>query len=124
VAPGNSDLLRPIYDPDMEWGWSEEFPGLAGVYKDPSDPNRRLRAWLSEWDHWRAVADDFVEIGDHVVVLATYTGRGKASGVEIEQEGAHVFRFRDGRVVRLEIFADRQKALDSARAAEAERSAR
>jgi uncharacterized protein len=138
MAPGNADLIRPIYeawgrgawresfevyDPQMAWGWSDEFPGLAGVYEDRRDPNPRLRAWLSEWDHWRAVADDFVEMGDHVVVLATYTGRGKASGVEIEQEGAHVFELRDGRVVRLEIFANRQRALDSVRAAEAERSA-
>jgi hypothetical protein len=49
MAPGNADLIRPIYaewgrgnwrprfdvyHPDMEWGWSDEFPGLAGVYDD------------------------------------------------------------------------------------------
>jgi ketosteroid isomerase-like protein len=128
MAPGNADLIRPIYDewgrgnwqpafdvyhPEMEWGWSDEFPGLAGVYRDNEQPNRRLRAWLSPWEHWRAVADEFLEIGDHVVVLATYLGRGKGSGVEIRQEGAHVFELRDGRVVRLEVFASRERALRS-----------
>jgi ketosteroid isomerase-like protein len=96
----------------MEWGWSDEFPGLAGVYRDRTNPNPRLRTWLSEWDHWRAQADEYIEVGDYVVVLATYTGRGKASGIEISQEGAHVWRLREGKVVRLEIFADRQRALD------------
>ncbi|HEV2874563.1 MAG TPA: hypothetical protein VGW14_05385 [Thermoleophilaceae bacterium] len=48
-----------------------------------------------------------------MVVLASYYGRGKGSGVEIRQEGAHVFKLRDGMVVRLEIFANRQKALES-----------
>ena len=132
MAPRNADLIKPIYeewgrgnwrptfdvyDPDMEWGWSSEFPDLAGVYKDRRDPNPRLQAWLSGWEHWRAEAEQFVELGDHVVVLATYHGRGKVSGVEIAQEGAHVFRVRAGRVVRLEIFASRDRAIESVRSA-------
>ena len=48
-------------------------------------------------------------------MLATYHGHGKGSGVEIHQEGAHVFKLRDGRVVRLEVFASREKALASVR---------
>lgn len=125
---GNADLIRPIYDEwgrgnfspnfevyadDMEWGWSEEFPGLAGVYRDSSDPNPRLQTWLSEWEEWRAVPEEFLELGDYVVVLASYRGRGRGSGVEIAQEGAHVFKLRDGKVVRLEIFASRERALAS-----------
>ena len=130
MSPGNAELLAPIYEewgrgnwrprfelyhPDMEWGWSEEFPGLAGVYQDRADPNPRLRAWLSEWEHWRAEAEDYLEFGDHVVVLASYYGQGKGSGVEIHQDGAHVFELRDGKVVRLEIFANREKAIKSVR---------
>jgi ketosteroid isomerase-like protein len=135
VAPGNADLIRPIYDqwsrgnwrprfdvyhPHMEWGWSDEFPGLAGVYDDRRNPNPRMRSWLSGWEKWRVEADEYVEIGDHVVVLTTYRGRGKGSGVEVEQKGAHVFELRDGQVVRLEIFADPEKAFASVRAARSE----
>jgi uncharacterized protein len=135
MPPGNAELIRPIYEewgrgnwrsrfdiyhPNMEWGWSDEFPGLAGVYEDRLDPNPRLRTWLSEWDHWRAVADDYLELGNHVIVLASYHGRGKGSGVEIHQEGAHVFELRDGKVVRLEIFATREKAIESVRSAPSE----
>ena len=52
-----------------------------------------------------------------MVVLATYHGRGRGSGVEITRRGAHVFELRDGKVVRLEIFAMRAKALQSVQAA-------
>jgi ketosteroid isomerase-like protein len=132
MAPSNIDLIRPIYDDwgrghwrtrfevydaEMEWGWSSEFLGLAGVFRDVRDPNPRLKAWLSGWEFWRAEADEFVELGDHVVVLATYHGRGKGSGVEIRQLGAHVFKLRDGKVIRLEIFASREKAIASVQAA-------
>jgi len=133
MTPGNADLLRPIYeewgrgnwrpnfelyDPHMEWGWSDEFPGLAGVFEDHEDPNPRLRAWLSGWEDWRAEAEEFLEFGNHVVVLAIYWGRGRGSGVEISQQGAHVFELRDGKVVRLEIFASRDKAIGSVRSAQ------
>lgn len=130
--PRNAEVIRPIYqewgrgnwrtrfevyDPRMEWGWSDEFPGLAGVFNDRQDPNPRLLNWLSGWEEWRVEADDYLEIDDHVVVLTSYQGRGKRSGAEVRQPGAHVFELRHGRVVRLEIFADRRKAIRSARAA-------
>ena len=35
--------------------------------------------------------------------------------MEIRQEGAHVFRLRDGKVVRLEIFATQERAIESVR---------
>jgi len=132
VARSNVEVIRPIYeewgrgnwkpyfdvyDPDMEWGWSSEFLGLGGVFKDHETPNPRLLAWLSGWEHWRAEADEFLEFGDYVVVLATYRGRGKGSGVEISTEGAHVFKVRAGKVVRLEIFASREMAIESVQSA-------
>jgi ketosteroid isomerase-like protein len=132
VTRGNADLIRPIfeewgrgnwrprfdvYHPQMKWGWSDEFPGLGGVCEDAQDPNPRMRAWLREWDDWRAEAEEFLELGDYVVVFTSYHGRGKSSGAEVHQKGAHVFKVRHGRVVRLEIFADRKKALESVRTA-------
>ena len=131
----NAELLRPVYeewgrgnwgpsfdvyDRHMEWGWSSEFLDLGGVYEDRRDPNPRLRSWLGEWDYWRAEAEEYLEIGDHVVVLASYHGRGKGSGMEIHQHGAHVFELRDGKVVRLGIFATREKAIESAHSARSE----
>jgi hypothetical protein len=80
-------------------------------------PRSELRAWLKGWDYWRAEADEFLEVGDYVVVLTTYHGRGRESGVEIEQLGAHVFKLRDRKVVRLEIFASRERAIASVQAA-------
>lgn len=56
MPASETDLIRPIYEEwgrgnwrprfqvyadDMEWGWSDEFPGLAGVGHDVS--NFRLR---------------------------------------------------------------------------------
>jgi hypothetical protein len=58
----------------------DEFPGLAGVYQDDETPSARLRQWLSPWERWECAAEDFVETGDDIVVLARYRGTGKGSG--------------------------------------------
>ena len=106
---------RPeIYADDMEWGYSDEFPGIAGVYKDPAERNRRLREWLSPWEDWRCEAEDYVASGEFVVALCRYRGRGKDSGVSVDSEGAHVWQLRDGRVIRLEVFSSRERALAAA----------
>jgi uncharacterized protein len=129
VQQSNVEALRPVYEEwgrgnwtprfdvyadDLEWGWSDEFPGLAGVYRDPELRNRRLREWLSEWDEWRCEAKDFVAKGDHVVVLTRYAGRGKGSGAVVDTEGAHLWRMRGGKAIRLEVFSSRGRALAAA----------
>jgi ketosteroid isomerase-like protein len=111
---GNWQSKFDFYDAGMEWGWSDEFPGLAGVYHDPAEPNARLRSWLGGWDDWRCEAEEYIARGDQVVVLTRYRGRGKGSGVPVDTKGAHVWALRDGKVVRLEIFADRANALAAA----------
>jgi uncharacterized protein len=110
---GDWDYVPAIYSDDFEWGWSEEFPGINGVYRDVETPSSRLRSWLSPWEHWMCEAEDYVESGNTVVVLARYRGRGKGSGVEVDVAGAHVWEMRDGQAVRLEVFADRRTALES-----------
>jgi uncharacterized protein len=103
-----------FYAPEMEWGWSDEFPGLAGVHHDTRTPNPRLLAWLCGWETWTCEAEEYVERGDTVVVLTRYRGRGRGSGVEVDVEGAHVWQLRDGKAVRLEVFAARERALREA----------
>jgi ketosteroid isomerase-like protein len=129
VQQANVEALRPVYEewgrgnfsprfdvyaPDMEWVCSEEFPGLAPVSPDPEARSSRLAEWLTGWEGWRCEAEDYVASGDHVVVLTRYTGRGRGSGAEVDTRGAHLWTLRDGKVIRLEIFSSRSKALEAA----------
>ena len=77
---GNWRPKFDLYDDDMEWGWSDEFPGLGGVYRDPAERNERVYEWLSGWEDWRCDAEDYLVHGDQVVALCRYRGRGKGSG--------------------------------------------
>jgi ketosteroid isomerase-like protein len=76
---------------------------------------RWWRDWMSVWEGYRATADEFRELDDgRVVVLMRHGGRGKTSGVEVEdmmKSGVNVFDIRDGTVVRLALYWDREHAL-------------
>jgi ketosteroid isomerase-like protein len=111
---GNWRPRFEVYSEEMEWGWSDEFPGMAGISADPVDRSRRLREWLSPWEDWRCEAEDYVAAGEYVVALTRYTGRGKESGVAVDVQGAHLWRMRDGKAILLEVYSSRRRALEAA----------
>jgi ketosteroid isomerase-like protein len=59
-------------------------------------------------------ADEYRELDDErVFVLTRFSGRGKTSGLELDEIGAkaaHVFHIRDGKVTKVIVYLDRQRA--------------
>ena len=76
----------------------EGLPAVRAAIFDPLDEQ-----W---WDDFEAAPTEFLEGGDHVVVLGRYTGRAKASGAPLDVPFAHVWRFRNGRAVEFHQFTD------------------
>jgi ketosteroid isomerase-like protein len=70
--------------------------------------------FLSAWEDVRIGADAYRELdGERVLVLIHRSGRGKASGLELAQvrsEGALLFHIRDGKVRRIAVYWDRERA--------------
>ena len=84
---GNFRPRFDFYDDEMEWGWSDEFPGLAGVYRDPAERNKRLAEWLSPWEHWTATRRTTSSTATTSSHLCRYRGRGKGSGAIVDTQG-------------------------------------
>ena len=73
------------------------------------------REWLSAWEDFETEACEFIDLGDEVLVLSEFRGRGKTSGMSIEaMAGAALFSLRHGKVVRLGSYTDRSEALEAA----------
>ena len=127
MSEENIDALRPVYDewgegnfapqfavyaPDMDWGFSSEWPE-SGFASEIGQKSGRLRGFLGPWERWCCEAEEYIDAGDQVVVFTRYRGTGKESGVEVDTRGAHVWTMQDGRAVRLEVFSARQRALEA-----------
>ena len=123
----NVDLVRSIYadwergefdsadwaHPEIEYVGTEgpepgSWTGLTGMAES-------FRDWLSAWKDFRLEADEYREFSDgRVLVLDRLSGRGKTSGLDLEQTrtaGAWLFHIRDGNVARMVRYQDRDRAL-------------
>jgi ketosteroid isomerase-like protein len=128
VTSANLGLVRSIYE-DWERGdWSAlgwAHPEIEVVWADGPTPGKSTgvagmaeftRDFLSAWKGLRAEAEEFRELDPERVLVLDHSsgGRGKASGLDVAQmghKGAHLFHIRDGKVMRLVVYLDRERAL-------------
>jgi ketosteroid isomerase-like protein len=72
------------------------------------------REFLSAWGGWQVVADEYREVdANRVLVPFRFSARGKRSGLEVGEawgKGASVFTLRDGKVVKLANYFQRDHA--------------
>ena len=63
------------------------------------------------WAEFRMEPEEFFERGDVVVVLVRAVGKGRGSGVEVDDAVAMVAEVRDGRIALMKVEPDREAAL-------------
>ena len=67
-------------------------------------------------DTWRNAtleAEEFVDIGDLVLAIGTFRATGRASGAEIEQPNATLWKLHAGRIASVQVFLDSHEALQA-----------
>jgi ketosteroid isomerase-like protein len=95
--------------PDVVWEVGQELPAHG-----PAAVQDLWKRWDSEWEDLETVAEEILDAGDNVVVAMRYRGRGRGSGVEVNDRLFEVHTFRDGECVRKVDFAERSQALKAA----------
>jgi len=130
ASPGNAAIVRSLYaafsrlaqngeiaayvaghfHPDCEYWPVEEVSPIGGHEALTNWIQRWLEAWDDAWD----VVEEIVEDGEVVVTATRVYGRGRRSGMEISQRLFDVFELRDGKVLRVTEYLDREGALQAA----------
>jgi ketosteroid isomerase-like protein len=123
----NLDLVRSIY---ADWALGNYKPAdwvdpqielvvpegpLTGSWAGQDAMQRYWRDFLDTWRDWRVEPEGTRELGDdRVLALVVLTGRGRTSGVDMREvgaRGANVFEIRGGKVIKLTLYWDRERAL-------------
>jgi ketosteroid isomerase-like protein len=94
------DLSRNVFNPVT-------FRGYEGVELAVTMVN-------DVWDDFRFEVEELIHAGDKVFAAVQLSGKGKGSGVPVDQHDIHVCTIRDGKVVRIEVHRDRDEALKAA----------
>ncbi len=75
-----------------------------------------LADWFSRFDpDYRFEIEESLDWNDHVLVVTTNRGTGRASGVPISRQTAQLMTLCDGKIVQQDFFANRAEALEAAR---------
>ena len=115
---GWEPLMGTYWPPDVVWDMTPTgIPGL-GTYRGYDE----LRAFFEDWfgtfpfNEWEQELEEVIDCGDQVVALTRQHGHGSASGAVAELEYAQIITVAEGRIVRTEVYLDRERALEAARA--------
>jgi ketosteroid isomerase-like protein len=84
-----------------------------GTYRGHAGVARWLEDWGAAWADWNLEPEDYIDAGDHVVLVIRVTAKGRGSGVEVHRQDALVYEFRDGKIVQIDYYNSREQALDA-----------
>jgi uncharacterized protein len=110
---GGVEAMIELLDPDFEAVVPPELSVEPDTYRG-HDGMRRYFAAFEGLEDVRFEYVDAVAAGDKVVVTMMLRAKGTGTGIPVEQLGHQVWTIRDGKAVRVEAFANKSDALESA----------
>jgi ketosteroid isomerase-like protein len=84
------------------------------TYRGREGAQRYVDSFNEVMDEIRFVPDEFIEVGDKVVVPIRVLAKGKETGIEVEQHAVQVWTLKEGMALRIEAYATREDALQAA----------
>jgi ketosteroid isomerase-like protein len=99
-------------DPEVELYEWPDAPG-ARSYRGPDEVLLAIENWFDAWEWMDVVVEDTVEAGDRVLVTLHQRAKGKGSAIEVEIRTWNVYTFRDGKLLRMQLFTGREPALEA-----------
>jgi ketosteroid isomerase-like protein len=98
-----------IFDPHVVMNPINEGPSYG-----PDEMRYDWERWASGFDDLRVTVEEIIDAGDQVVLVAHHQGRGRASGIEVDARFYEVYTLREGKVLRVDEYAEREEALEAA----------
>jgi uncharacterized protein len=120
-AAGDLEGAAALFSADAELADAGGLGVADTAVGTRSGPEGFLRATeevLEAFEDYRVETEEFIDAGEAVVVPVRISGRGKASGVKLEMQLAHLWVLRDGKVIRGEVYRTTEEALEAARESE------
>ncbi len=100
--------------PEIEWKTLDAFPD-AGTYRGPEEVLAFFQTWMETFKGFRVHLEDCEAVDEHrVLARLRVSGEGTGSGVVVESP--HFFQlleFRDGLVIRAQMFQTESEVLEA-----------
>jgi ketosteroid isomerase-like protein len=126
VAADDVERLREGYEAFNAGDWDRVLERFAPDFRADERPDvldsetgtdamHAMRKAGALFDDYRLDPLEFEDGGDWVLVNVRQSGRGRTSGVPVEEDLFHLWDVRDGRATQLRAFTTREEAVRAAR---------
>jgi ketosteroid isomerase-like protein len=106
------DVLGEFLDPEIEWVPVPDSLLAVDRYRGFDGTRRFWGEFISAWEEYRVEPLEFHDAGDQVAVVVRIVGR--THQLDVDQTRSSLLTIRNGRVVRVEAFAEREGAREAA----------
>jgi 2-(1,2-epoxy-1,2-dihydrophenyl)acetyl-CoA isomerase len=104
-----------VLHPDIRVVQTSSIVGTAGEFHGHEGVQRAWAELLEGFDPLSFEPEAYDELNDgRLLVRCRWTGRGTASGIEMDAPVWHLWSFRDGLLSRMEVYASKREALTAA----------
>jgi ketosteroid isomerase-like protein len=112
-AAGGIDAVLAHVDPEVAWyappEWLEER-----VYRGHDGIRELASYWDGNFDEYRLELERVLDLDEsRAVALVQQRGRIKGGGAELEQPVGYVAEFRDGKLIRMDVYFSWEAALEA-----------
>jgi len=108
MKTGNVPGALGQLDPNVDWNEAENF-----VYADQSPyrgtddlVNGLFLRFVTAWEGFGAVPEQFIANGDRVVALGRYRGTYRETSKSVDAQFAHVYKVANGKIVHFQQYTD------------------
>lgn len=104
-----SEVMALIAD-DITWDPGPLTPDSDAGASGPAGFEALIRSWIEAFDDFHIEPLEVTEHGQFLIASVRQSGRGRASGLDIAVEIAHVWQVENGRAIRLESYRNADEA--------------
>ena len=98
--------------PDFELRTADRVPN-PGTYRGLEEARRFFEDLFEPFEEVTIEPEEFFEKDDRIAVFVRVRLRPRGSDAEVENRIGHLWAMRDGKAARLQVFPEREKALEA-----------
>jgi uncharacterized protein len=129
MSRGNLEIVRDHFEATNEGDFPRAMTHYAddvelvvhggfletGTFKGSEEVGRWFGDWFRSFQRgYHFELEETTDLGHAVFVMASHGGRGRASGAEVQGTAAYIYRLREGKIARVEMYPTRAEALEAA----------
>ena len=117
LAQHGVEGVSAFADPEFEMTTPPSLASEPDTYRGYEGVRRWFGSFGDAMEEVYLEGEEFIPVGDKVLVQTMLHARGRTTGIETEQRAFLVWTLRDGLLTRVQTFVEREEAVQAARTA-------